>query len=90
MRQLGELDDDEIRIKEELFMLLYFFIMTYNTRKESIKNIIKKNQSKLIEVCQEFKEVTNEDDNKTLMNAMINTLENMSEIWKNNFEVKFY
>jgi hypothetical protein len=80
MRQLGELDDDEIRIKEELFMLLYFFIMTYNTRKESIKNIIKKNQSKLIEVCQEFKEVTNEDDNKTLMNAMINTLENMSEI----------
>lgn len=34
--QLGTLDDNEVRIKEELFMLLYFFIITFSTRKEVI------------------------------------------------------
>lgn len=29
MQQLGSLADDEERIKEELFMLLSFFIMTF-------------------------------------------------------------
>ena len=32
MEQLGNLGDDELRIKEELFMLLSFFIITFDNR----------------------------------------------------------
>ena len=32
LRQLGELGDDEERIKEELYLLLSFFILTYEKR----------------------------------------------------------
>jgi hypothetical protein len=79
MQQLGYLNEDEVRIKEELFMLLYFFIMTYSSRSNSIKNIIKKNKENLVEICIEFKDLTEEEDNKALMDTMINTLETMSD-----------
>jgi len=32
MEQLGNLGEEEVRIKEELFMLLSFFIMTFDNR----------------------------------------------------------
>jgi hypothetical protein len=32
MQQLGDLSDDEERIKEELFLLLSFFILTFEHR----------------------------------------------------------
>jgi hypothetical protein len=54
MEQLGELPDDEKRIKEELFRLLWFFIMTFDSRQNGIKNIIMKNKNKLIEVVKDF------------------------------------
>jgi len=37
MEQLGNLPEDEVRIKEELFTLLYFFIMTFEKRHDRIK-----------------------------------------------------
>jgi hypothetical protein len=79
MEKLGNLNDDEIRIKEELFMLIYFFIMTFNKRTERIKNIIIKNKGNLCEVIREFMEQGIEDDTRNLLNALINNLEGLSE-----------
>ena len=50
MQQLGALSDDETRIKEELFMLLYFFIMTFERREDRIKNIVLKNKDNLVAI----------------------------------------
>ena len=36
MMQIGALTDDEERIKEELFLLLSFFILTFENRKPKI------------------------------------------------------
>ena len=50
MEQLITLPDDEKRIKEELFRLLWFFIMTYDSRQERIRTIILKNRQNLVAV----------------------------------------
>jgi hypothetical protein len=36
MQQLGSVSDDNERIKEELFLLLSFFILTFEHRAEKI------------------------------------------------------
>jgi len=51
---LGSLSDDEERIKEELFLLLSFFIMTFDRREDKIKNIIKKNKENLTSIISDF------------------------------------
>ena len=48
MMQLVNLHDDEERIKEELFLLLSFFILTYEHRDISIKNVIISNKENFI------------------------------------------
>ena len=40
MQQLGNLSDDEDRIREELFLILSFFILTFENRQDLIKKII--------------------------------------------------
>ena len=40
MQQLGSVSDDNERIKEELFLLLSFFILTFEYRAEKIQHII--------------------------------------------------
>lgn len=51
---MGSLSDDEERIKEELFLLLSFFIMTFDRREDKIKNIIKKNKENLTSIISDF------------------------------------
>ena len=55
MQQLGSLSDDEERIKEELFLLLSFFILTFEHRQDRIKNIILKNKSNFISIIADFR-----------------------------------
>jgi len=78
MQQLGNLSEEETRIKEELFMLLYFFIMTFEKRQDRIRNIILKNKENLVTIIQEFEEITTEDENKNLMQTMLDKLDNIS------------
>ena len=54
MEQLGNLGEEELRIKEELFMLLSFFIITFENRQDRIKNIILKNKDNLVGVIKDF------------------------------------
>jgi hypothetical protein len=39
-----QVPDEEERIKEELFLLLSFFILTYELRVEKIRTIISRNK----------------------------------------------
>jgi hypothetical protein len=77
MMQLSNLDADEERIKEELFLLLSFFILTFEFRSLSIKSVIVRNKSNFIELMKEFFENTEDDDSKNLMTALINKLNNI-------------
>lgn len=79
MQQLGSLSDDEERIKEELFLLLSFFILTLGKRADRIRNIIKKNKENLISIIAEFKQKVEDEDTQQLMEVLISTLENLSE-----------
>lgn len=54
-QQLGSLSDDEERIKEELFLLLSFFILTFEKRQEAIQDAIKKNKANIVGLIQEFR-----------------------------------
>ena len=74
MQQLGILSEDETRIKEELFMLLYFFIMTFEKREDRIRNIISKNKDNLVKIIENFEEHTTEEENKNLMQTMLDKL----------------
>lgn len=74
MQQLGNCSDDDERIKEELFLLLYFFIMTFEKRAYSIQNIILKNKQNLIGIIDDFHEAAEDEDTKQLMLVLINTL----------------
>lgn len=44
MEQLVQVPDEEERIKEELFLLLSFFILTFELRAEKIKSILFRNR----------------------------------------------
>ena len=48
MEQLVNVPDDEERIKEELFLLLSFFILTFEYRTDKIKSIIFRNRENFI------------------------------------------
>ena len=54
MIQLGNLNDDEERIKEEVLLLLSFFILTFEHRTNKIRSIIMKNTSLFIKVMEDF------------------------------------
>jgi hypothetical protein len=62
MQQLGNLSDDEERIKEELFLLLSFFILTFEHRHERIRNIILKNKSNFISIIADFRQKVEDED----------------------------
>lgn len=47
MKQLLEVSDDEIRIKEELFHLLSIFIASYENRCEKVRCDLYRNRVKL-------------------------------------------
>ena len=74
MQQLGNCSDDDERIKEELFLLLSFFIMTFEKRADRIQNIILKNKTSLISIIEDFHQTAEDEDTKQLMQVLIGTL----------------
>jgi len=79
MQQLAELPDDEKRIKEELFRLLWFFIMTFDSRLERIRTIIKNNRELLVQVIGEFKETGLEEEEERMMEGLVAKLQTLGE-----------
>ena len=79
MEQLGTLPDDEKRIKEELFRLLWFFIMTFYSRQQRIKKIILKNRSTLKQVIQEFSEQGLEEEEEAIMQGLNAKLDSLQD-----------
>ena len=74
MIQLGNLNDDEERIKEELLLLLSFFILTFEHRTNKIRSIIMKNTSLFIKVMEDFNQKTEDEETKNLINALTSKL----------------
>ena len=77
MKQLLEVSDDEIRIKEELFHLLSVFIATYEARSEKVRRDLYANRVKLQKIMQEFRETAEsieEEDNIELMDELMKKL----------------
>lgn len=78
MKHLGTLTDDDERIKEELFLLLSFFILTFEYRQPAIQNIIIKNKDNFISLISDFHDKVTDEDSKNLMNALSSKLNNIS------------
>lgn len=74
---MGNCTDDDERIKEELFLLLSFFIMTFEKRAYPIQNIILKNKANLIGIIDDFKSVAEDEDTKSLMQVLIDNLQSI-------------
>lgn len=62
MQQLGSVSDQHERIKEELFLLLSFFILTFEHRAERIQNIIQKNKTNFLGIIFDFREKAEDED----------------------------
>jgi len=74
MIQLGNLSDEEERIKEELLLLLSFFILTFEHRDAKIKNIIMKNTGLFLEMMEDFSTKTEDEETKNLISALTSKL----------------
>jgi hypothetical protein len=79
MQQLGDLSDDEERIKEELFLLLSFFILTFEHRQDRIKNIILKNKSNFISIISDFRQKVEDEDTQSLLDALASKLTHIQD-----------
>lgn len=62
MEQLVQVPDEEERIKEELFLLLSFFILTFELRADRIKSIIFRNKQNFLTLIDDFREKVDEED----------------------------
>jgi hypothetical protein len=76
---LGDLSDDEERIKEELFLLLSFFILTFEHRQDRIKNIILKNKNNFISIISDFRQKVEDEDTQSLLDALASKLTHIQE-----------
>jgi len=70
--------DEEERIKEELFLLLSFFILTFELRVEKIRSIISRNKQNFLTLIQDFHDKVDEEDTQHLMKALNQKLENIA------------
>ena len=66
MQQLGNLSDDEDRIREELFLILSFFILTFENRQDLIKKILFKNRQNLNNLIDDFRNKSEDEDTQSL------------------------
>lgn len=82
MIHLGNLSDDEERIKEELLLLLSFFILTFEHRDPKIKNVIIRNSSLFLTVMEDFNSKTDDEETKNLINALTSKLNNIEKCVK--------
>ena len=78
MVQLGTLEDDEKRIKEELFRLLWFFVMTYESRQERVKTTIRRNKENFKRVVEDFIELGVEEEQQ-MLEGLIAKLDTISD-----------
>ena len=69
MQQLGQMDEME-RIKEELFLLLSFFVLTFEHRGQRIQNIITKNKANFESIINDFSSKVEDEDTKQLLDAL--------------------
>jgi hypothetical protein len=77
MQQLGNLSDDEDRIREELFLILSFFILTFENRQDLIKKIIFKNRQNLNNLIDDFRNKSEDEDTQSLLDALEHKLKNI-------------
>jgi hypothetical protein len=82
MIHLGNLSDDEERIKEELLLLLSFFILTFEHRDPQIKKIIIRNSALFVTVMEDFNAKTDCEETKNLINALTSKLNNIEKCVK--------
>jgi hypothetical protein len=82
MIHLGNLSDDEERIKEELLLLLSFFILTFEHRDPQIKKIIIRNSALFVTVMEDFNAKTDDEETKNLINALTSKLNNIEKCVK--------
>mmetsp|Transcript_10330 Transcript_10330/g.15840 ORF Transcript_10330/g.15840 Transcript_10330/m.15840 type:complete len:80 (+) Transcript_10330:1227-1466(+) len=78
MRQLTEVSDDKERIKEELFMLLSYFILTFEYRRDGIKNTIIRNLGNFTTLISEFRENIEDEDTLELLDALLGKLDSIN------------
>ena len=76
---MGDLSDDEERIKEELFLLLSFFILTFEHRQDRIKNIILKNKNNFISIISDFRQKVEDEDTQSLLDALASKLTHIQD-----------
>lgn len=77
MQQLGNLSDDEDRIREELFLILSFFILTFENRQDLIKKILFKNRQNLNNLIDDFRNKSEDEDTQSLLDALEHKLKNI-------------
>ena len=77
MQQLGNLSDDEDRTREELFLILSFFILTFENRQDLIKKIIFKNRQNLFNLIDDFRNKSEDEDTQSLLDALEHKLKNI-------------
>lgn len=70
--------DEEERIKEELFLLLSFFILTFELRTDKIKSILYRNRENFQTLIDDFREKVEEEDTQQLMEALSYKLNNLN------------
>lgn len=78
MEQLVQVPDEEERIKEELFLLLSFFILTFELRSEKIKSILYRNKKNFLMLIDDFREKVEEEDTQQLMVALSHKLNSLN------------
>ena len=78
MEQLVQVPDEEERIKEELFLLLSFFILTFELRTDKIKSILYRNRENFQTLIDDFREKVEEEDTQQLMEALSYKLNNLN------------
>ena len=77
MKQMSQVADDEVRIKEEFFNLLSMFILTFEMRTHQIQRILYKNKERMIKKITEFKTKVQEigdDEMVSVMDFLVNKL----------------
>lgn len=71
MIQISRTDDvSEGKNKEQLFLLLSFFILTFEYRRETIKTMIYNNRENFYQLIDQFDATVDDEDASNLLTAL--------------------
>ena len=73
----GVSNDPESKINEELFLLLSFFILTYEYRCDAIQSILYKNRENFYAIIGDFIQTVEEEKTEQLLTALESKLYNI-------------